>query len=109
MGGDRNMLKNGIIANGTDAQGNPSGGYATGTGISIQWQDGPVPKDGAPSGAFVEDLIEIAIARLEHYQLSRFACDTNASALDSLREALASLHARTAERTARGVEGKHEV
>jgi hypothetical protein len=103
------MLKNGIISNGTDAQGDPSGGYATATGIRIEWQDGPVPEGGVPSGAFVEDVIEIAIARIEHYQLSRFNCKANADALDSLRAARASLHSRTAERVARGVEGKHEV
>lgn len=94
-----------------DADGNPAGGTTFGRGFAIAWQNGPLVVDGVrrePNGAFVEDIIQAAIGRIEFYQSSKFACQTNADALESLREAVSHLHRRTAMRESQGVEGTHE-
>ena len=47
----------------TDGNGNPTGGTTTGTGITIQWQDGPLGRGldrKEPNGAFVEGVIVAA-------------------------------------------------
>lgn len=96
----------------TDENGNPAGGVTFGKGIEIEWQNGPLSVDGKrlePNGAFVEGVIAAAIGRLEHYQESKFACAENALAIKSLETALRWLSKRTADRTARGVEGSHEL
>jgi hypothetical protein len=98
-------------ANYDDADGNPAGGWANAEGIRIVWQDGPLAVDGVrrdPNGAFVETVIAIAKSRLEYYQSGKFASAYNASAIQFLDDALATLHQRTADREARGVEGTHE-
>lgn len=95
-----------------DDRGNPSGGWARGPGISIEWQNGPLAVDGErrePNGAFVETLIAITKERIEHYQQSKFACEDNATAISHLQHALEALEHRTIEREQRGVEGTHEV
>lgn len=98
-----------IETHNSDQDGNPAGGETTGTGIIIQWQDGPlVVSDGhraEPNGAFVEDVIQAAIGRLEYYQKSKFHTLHNAVTLGHLRAALEAQHERTRERTDRGVEG----
>ena len=38
-----------------DAEGRPAGGYASGMGMSVTFQDGPIG-EGGRNGAFVEDL-----------------------------------------------------
>jgi hypothetical protein len=60
-----------------------------------------------PNGAFVEGVIQCALGRLNFYQGSKFACETNAEAVKHLELALAALERRTAEREARAVEGTH--
>lgn len=98
--------------NENDENGNPAGGHAEAVGIDIFWQSGPLgtgPDRKERNGAFVEDLIYITIQRLSYYQESRFKSEYNANAIEYLEKALACLHARTAERTERGVEGTHEV
>lgn len=60
-------------------------------------------------GVTHEALLAILIDRLECFQAGKFANDYNATALDHLRAARAALLARTAEREARGVEGRHEL
>lgn len=90
-----------------DDNGNPAGGHTWGTGIEIDWQDGPLAVE--PNGAFVEGVIAAAIDRLEYYQGSQFASNYNAIAITYLNDALAELQARTADREARGVEGTHTV
>lgn len=95
----------------TDAKGLPMGGNTDGLGISIKWQNGPLGhgesrKD--PNGAFVETVIGAAIGRLEFYQDTKFACSYNAMAILHLGIALEHLKTRTADRTARQVEGTHE-
>ena len=108
-----------------DANGNPEGGTTFGNGFAIGWQHGPLGRhsdkcspaaDGpcgegctrrAPNGAFVEDVIEAVIDRLEYYQKSKFACDSNAQALLCLKLAASHLQRRTKDREARAVEGTH--
>lgn len=99
-------------AHNLDDDGNPAGGYASGTGFSISWQNGPLAVDGErkePNGAFVEGIIAAALGRLQAYQASKFACRENALAITKLEEALHWLDHRTAAREARGVEGTHTV
>lgn len=107
--GERSVL----AVNRLDAEGRPAGGWATGTGLSIEWQDGPLfdpntGERGVPNGAFVEDVIEVAAERIRFYQGTQFACPENAMALSKLGGALSQLRARTARRTAQGVEGTHQ-
>lgn len=99
--------------NDVDANGNPTGGHVTGTGMNIQWQNGPLGRDGdrqPPNGAFVETVIEAARQRIEFYQKAsggKFACRENAIAITKLEEALLWLNKRTQDREARQVEGLH--
>ena len=95
-----------------DAEGNPRGGYVSGTGISISWQSGPLGRGAdrkEPNGAFVETVISAALQRLEHYQSTRFFCTENQSAIEHLTLALSYLERRSNEREGRGVEGTHQV
>ena len=96
------------IVNDTDSQGLPAGGHALGRGLSVQFQPGPVKEVGAVVGAFVEDLLVVAINRLEWYQSGRFACAENGRAIEMMNGALDLLNERTAERRKRGVEGQHK-
>lgn len=97
----------------TDSDGNPSGGDSSGRGIAIAWQNGPLAVDGMrrpPNGAFVEDVIAIALGRINFYQKGgggKFACRENALAITKLEEALHWLDHRTRDREARAVEGTH--
>lgn len=94
----------------TDENGNPAGGYSGGRGFKIYWQDGPLAVDGVrkdPNGAFVEDIIDAAIGRIEFYQSSKFHGIHNAVALGHLKAALEVLNERTRDRECRGVEGTH--
>lgn len=96
-----------------DGAGLPAGGATTGTGIQINWQNGPLGRDSdrkEPNGAFVEGVIAAAAGRIEFYQTTsggRFACAENALALTKLREALAVLDERTQRRSRAGTEGTH--
>lgn len=101
------------IRNTMDEHKRPAGGYVDGIGISINWQDGPLgapddPNRMDPNGAFVEDVIRIALARLEFYQIGQFQCSENAEAIEYLRGALQALNHRTERRTKAGVEGTHD-
>ena len=99
--------------NDLDSAGNPTGGEATGTGIVIRWQSGPLgrgPDRQTPNGAFVEGVIQAAIDRLEFYQSAsngRFKCRENALAITKLEEAMHWLDHRTRAREERLVEGMH--
>lgn len=99
--------------NDTDANGNPTGGYVNATGLSINWQNGPLGRDAArkePNGAFVEGVIEAARQRIAFFQTAsggKFACRENSLAITKLEEALHWLNARTQAREARKVEGTH--
>lgn len=97
----------------TDSEGRPAGGTTYGVGFAIGWQNGPLVDSEtgerrAPTGAFVENVIEAVVDRIEYYQASQFANSYNAKAVHHLREALACLNARTKDREDRGVEGTHQ-
>ena len=74
----------------------------------IHFQDGPI-KEAGINGVCNEDLINMVIDRLEHFQSSPFSCRENALAITKLEEALLWLRKRTMERENRGVEGTHTV
>jgi len=96
----------------TDKDGNPTGGWSIGTGISIEWQNGPLGRGAdrkEPNGAFVEGVLEAAVDRLQFYQSSKFSCRENAVALTHMETALLWLQKRTQDRESREVEGTHSV
>lgn len=116
----------------SDSEGTPAGGYVHGCGFSIIWQNGALKETQAihldddgktisaelsetldkiaiPNGAFVENVLYACIDRLQYFQNSKFANQYNADAIHHIETAIAELNARTAEREARGVEGKHQV
>jgi len=93
-----------------DAKGNPAGGVTFGNGFCISWQNGPLGRGTerkSANGAFVEDIVEATIARIEFYQSGKFASEYNREALKDLRDALRHLRERTGSRELRGVEGTH--
>jgi hypothetical protein len=96
----------------SDIEGRPAGGHTLGNGFTIAWQNGPLGAPGSPdrkepNGAFVEDVIQAALGRLQYYQNSGFACNENANAIDHLFHALACLESRTKRRTEANTEGTH--
>lgn len=94
----------------TDTCGNPAGGQTFAPGLCIAWQNGPLGRGEdrlEPNGCFVETVIKAAVDRLEYYQGTQFASTYNAQALENLNAALEALHARTADRESRQVEGTH--
>ena len=99
--------------NQVDPSGNPTGGQVSGTGLKIDWQDGPLGRGAdrkEPNGAFVETVIAAAKQRIEFYQANaKFACRENAVAITKLDEALMWLNKRTQDREKRGVEGEHKA
>lgn len=107
------MLDKFEAENRTDEEGRPAGGVVRGTGLSIDWQNGPLGRGDTrmdPNGAFVETVIAAACQRIEWYQTvseGRFKCSENASAIEKLMDALDVLNQRTADREAREVEGTH--
>ena len=74
----------------------------------IHFQEGPIKECGV-NGVCNEDLINMVIDRLEHFQNSDFKCRENALAITALEEALLWLRKRTMGREQRGVEGTHAV
>lgn len=95
----------------SDEQGSPAGGVSSGRGFVVSWQNGPLGRGNdrkEPNGAFVEDVIQAVIGRIEFYQASEFNCVENAQALVALRDAAAALDSRTKDREERDVEGTHE-
>ena len=95
----------------SDLDGNPTGGTTFGQGFAIGWQNGPLGRGDdrqVPNGAFVEQIIEAAIDRLEYYQSSKFCCLENAQAISALQLALKHLTDRTERREIQGTEGTHD-
>jgi hypothetical protein len=74
---------------------------------TLHFQEGAT-KDVGVNGIFMEDLINICIDRLEHYQKSDFACRENAIAITHLETALLWLNKRTNDRIKRGVQGTYK-
>lgn len=94
-----------------DENGNPTGGKSLARGIQVNWQDGPLGSGNnrkEPNGAFVEEVIQIAIDRLEFFNSSKFRSRENSLAITKLEEALHWLNARTARREKSGIEGTHQ-
>lgn len=97
-----------------DDEGRPAGGYVSGKGLHINWQNGPLvnPKTGErmePSGAFVETVLDAVLKRLQHYNETQFRCRENSLAITHIEEAIHWLDSRTRNREARGVEGTHQI
>ena len=66
-----------------DGNQNPAGGTTFGPGFSIGWQNGPLGRNVTrkpQNGAFVEDIIQAVIGRIQFYQDSKFNCADNAEA-----------------------------
>ena len=70
----------------------------------IVFQRGPITEEGI-NGVSNEALLAIIADRLRGFQKGPFACGANEHALGLIEETLATLHERTRERSARGVEG----
>lgn len=71
---------------------------------TIRFQKGGIREAGV-NGVTHEALLAILIDRLESFQEGGFPCTENAIALADLRHAQETLHQRTRDRLARGVEG----
>lgn len=124
------------VQNWKDQNGCPTGGYIHGVGYNIIWQNGALeeavlPEIEAnqdiesiedlievaeatealkvPNGAFVEDILNACIIRLDYFQDSEFANDYNKEAIEHIEKAIAFLDARTEERKNRNVEGTHQI
>lgn len=74
----------------------------------FKFQEGPVKECGV-NGIQIEDLIAIAIDRLQGFQAGEFACEENNIALLRLNHAQRMLNNRTIMRRERGVEGTNVV
>ena len=72
----------------------------------IHFQEGAIKEHGI-NGVMNEDLIHMAIERLQCFQASEFACRENARAITKLEEAILWLRKRTMGRDKRGVLGTH--
>lgn len=108
-----NAIQECKVENHVDEAGNPKGGIVLGTGLKIEWQQGPLGRNprNEPNGAFVETVIGAALQRINFYQETsggKFKCRENALAITKLEEALLWLDKRTQEREARQVEGTHQ-
>lgn len=76
----------------------------SGNAIMIQFQKGGVVEHGV-NGLTHEVLLAIVADRLSSFQKGPFPSDYNATALTHINAALETLHRRTSDRIARGVEG----
>ncbi len=74
----------------------------------VDFQEGPIKECGV-NGICNEDLLNMVICRLEHFQKTEFSCRENALAITKLEEALLWLRKRTMGREQRGIEGTHKV
>ncbi len=101
------------VNNPTNPEGFPWGGTASGTGIDINWQEGPITNsDGSTvprNGASVESLIDVAIKRLEFLNTTPMRCDENDAALNGLRSAREALDTRARSRADQGIDGTWQV
>ncbi len=61
------------------------------------------------NGCTNEALLAVLIHRMEGFQSGQFACKENQEVLELLQKAQKTLHSRTQDREARGVEGTQEV
>lgn len=74
---------------------------------TIRFQDGAIKEVGEVNGCQVEDVLNVALARLN--QLNNIKpCRENAIAITKLEESLMWLDKRTIDRIVRGVEGTNK-
>lgn len=73
----------------------------------VPFQHGPL-KEAGPNGITNEALLAVVIDRLQGFQTGPHCCRENAIALTKLQEAMHWLHARTAKRARRGIEGTNQ-
>lgn len=92
-----------------DAEGNPEGGHACGTGFAVAWQRGPARSEEERNGAQIEEVLSACLHRLEFvdtfYRDRGLRCRENERAAACIADAIAALEERTANRRKRGVEG----
>lgn len=106
---DNGVYANAFVteADGTDVKGHKyyiqSGIYGT----LIDFQHGPVKEVGV-NGMTSEALLAVLIHRTEVLN-SRFPCEENELAIESMKGALALFNLRTERRKARGVADTHQV
>jgi len=67
----------------------------------IEWQNG-LMRDVGRNGAFVEEVIQVAIDRIQERNVGAFACRENSLAITKLEEALHWLNHRTERRRNEG-------
>jgi hypothetical protein len=60
------------------------------------------------NGTTLEEMLRVSTTRLQELN-AKFPCRENSLALTKIQEAIMWLNARTADRLARGVEGKHAL
>jgi len=89
-------------------EGAVTGGSVTATGLQIRWQDGPLSEGTAPNGAFLENVIQAAIERVEAYQATDLRCRENALVITHLQEAQHWLNHRRKDRYERGVANSYK-
>lgn len=82
----------------------PEGGHSYGRGFCIAWQRGPL-SEGAPNGAYLEEVLQSCVDRLEQFQATKFSCEENEQAIFYIKSAIEELESRTARRTDEGTEG----
>lgn len=74
--------------------------------MSVRFQHGLPPEVGI-NGVRVEDVIELAIAKLEAYEAGDLACSENRQAIESLAAAKDALKRRRQRRMLQGVFNTH--
>jgi hypothetical protein len=78
---------------------------STGTGLRIEWQEGPVQESGAgPNGSMPEQPVRAVLHRIEHLDQST-PCPQNRKMIEHLNAVLGLMDERTRERNSRGVLG----
>lgn len=70
--------------------------------MAVQFQRGLPPEVGI-NGVLVDDVIELAIAKLESYQLTALACSENEEAIEQLNQAKDAMKRRRQRRMLQGV------
>lgn len=88
---------------------NPAGGTSKDIGVDISWQNGPIAGPDDRNGAFVIDVIQIAIDRINFYNESQFRCRENSLAVTKLEEAIHWLESRRGRRAGEGILSTHKV
>jgi hypothetical protein len=69
--------------------------------LHVEFHEGPVV--GQAQGVRVEDVIQVAVDRLERYQVGPLACPENEHSIRHLREAIRFLELRRKARAQQGV------